>query len=139
MEVNGERRYLGYDPGDYTYDFGGTSSACPLVAGVCALILTANPDLTTRDVKEVIRTTARRIGGDSEYGQDGHSRKFGYGCIDANAAVARAIELREEVTSCISLAEIRALMPAWTRNLRTSSARPSPMLRPPVGISRIWY
>jgi len=94
IERNGERRYLGYAPGDYTYDFGGTSSACPLVAGICALILSANPDLTAGEVKEVIRSTARRIGADDEYDDNGHSTSFGFGCIDAGAAVARAIELR---------------------------------------------
>ncbi len=35
--IDGVQSPLGYDPGDYTYEFGGTSSACPLVAGVCAL------------------------------------------------------------------------------------------------------
>lgn len=91
--VNGTVRHRGYAPGDYTFDFGGTSSACPLVAGVCALILTANPNLSAREVKEIVRDTARRIGGDDEYDQQGHSREFGYGCINAKEAVERAIAL----------------------------------------------
>ena len=43
----------GYSGGDVTHDFGGTSSATPLVSGVIALILESNPDLTWRDVQNL--------------------------------------------------------------------------------------
>ncbi|MBR1070771.1 subtilisin family serine protease [Bradyrhizobium japonicum] len=82
---------LGYDLGDYTADFGGTSSACPLVAGICALLLSVNPDLRAVDVRNVLRDTARKIGEPTDY-QNGHSRQFGYGCVDANAAVRAALQ-----------------------------------------------
>ncbi|MDB5583155.1 MAG: hypothetical protein JWR80_8331 [Bradyrhizobium sp.] len=81
---------LGYDPSDYTADFGGTSSACPLVAGVCALILSANPDLRATDVRKILKDTARKIGAPADY-KLGHSQNFGYGCVDANAAVKAAL------------------------------------------------
>ncbi|MDP6345528.1 MAG: S8 family serine peptidase [Alphaproteobacteria bacterium] len=90
---NGTHYHRGYAAGDYTYDFGGTSSACPLVAGICALILTANPDLTSAEVKDILRDTARRIGNGAGYDRDGHSEFFGHGCVDADSAVARALEL----------------------------------------------
>lgn len=77
----------GYSVGAYTDDFGGTSSACPLVAGVCALILSLAPDMRADDVKRILRDTARKIGAAAEYDADGHSVKFGYGCVDAEAAV----------------------------------------------------
>jgi subtilisin family serine protease len=86
----GIERSRGYAPGDYNFNFTGTSSACPLVAGVCALVLSANPELTSEDVREIVRRTARKIGGDSEY-REGHSTKFGYGCVDAESAVNEAI------------------------------------------------
>ncbi|HEV7905826.1 MAG TPA: S8 family serine peptidase, partial [Pyrinomonadaceae bacterium] len=79
----------GYSPGAYTDDFGGTSSATPLVAGICALILSVKPTLRALEVKELIERTARRIGPDSSY-VEGRSREFGYGCIDAATAVAAA-------------------------------------------------
>ncbi|WP_373413913.1 S8 family serine peptidase [Ensifer aridi] len=77
---------LGYATGDYTYDFGGTSSACPLVAGIAAIVLSVNPNLTSSEVKTVLQDTARKIGKKSDY-SNGHSKLFGFGCVDAAAAV----------------------------------------------------
>ncbi len=70
--------------------FGGTSSACPLVAGICALILSVNPELTAREVKDIIVKTADKIGAPSEY-VNGHSKKYGHGRINADKAVAEAM------------------------------------------------
>ena len=87
---NGISVFSGYEDGDYTYIFGGTSSACPLVAGVCALVLTVAPTLTASEVKILIQDTARKIGKPDDY-IDGHCPKFGYGCIDAESAVKAAM------------------------------------------------
>ena len=46
---------------DYTSNFNGTSSAAPTVAGVVALMLEANPNLTWRDVKHILATTADKF------------------------------------------------------------------------------
>ncbi|KQN79781.1 hypothetical protein ASE90_15700 [Sphingomonas sp. Leaf67] len=49
------------DPGgklDYTDDFGGTSAAAPMVTGVVALMLDANPDLGWRDVSNILAASA---------------------------------------------------------------------------------
>jgi hypothetical protein len=56
----------------------GTSFACPLVAGVAALILEINPSWTNQDVKTAMKATARR----SE-SPDNH---FGWGILDAQEA-----------------------------------------------------
>lgn len=45
----------------------GTSAATPTVSGVVALMLSANPALTWRDVREILRATAKKI--DPNYGQ----------------------------------------------------------------------
>src|SRR5439155_3854704 len=82
IDAAGVERSCGYAAGDYNQHFNGTSSSCPLVAGVCALVLSANPELSSAEVREIIKRTARMIGPDSEY-QDGHSTKFGFGCVDA--------------------------------------------------------
>lgn len=85
----------GQDRGPLYKHFGGTSSSTPLVAGVCALILTANPDLTAREVKEILQSTADKIGAPSEY-NGGHSPKYGYGRVNADRAVAEALRRREK-------------------------------------------
>ena len=85
----------GYSPGAYTDDFGGTSSATPLVAGICALLLSIRPTLTAAEVQDLIERTARRIGPESSY-VNGHSREFGHGCVDADAAVA-ALLAQDEI------------------------------------------
>ncbi len=41
--------------------FNGTSSASPVVAGAVALLLSTNPNLTYRDVKHILATTADKI------------------------------------------------------------------------------
>jgi len=43
---------------DYWGGFGGTSAACAFVAGVAALILSANPDLRASEVQEILESTA---------------------------------------------------------------------------------
>jgi subtilisin family serine protease len=84
----------GYSTGDFTNAFGGTSSACPLAAGVGALVLSVAPDLTWKEVKSVLEQTADKIdpsGGD--YDATGRSDLYGYGRVNA----LRAVELAREV------------------------------------------
>ena len=61
----------------------GTSMAVPMVTGVCALILSANPTLSNDDVKGILLDTATDLGYN-----DG---KFGEGLINAQLAVATTI------------------------------------------------
>lgn len=49
-------------PGDYYTNFNGTSAACPHVAGIAALILSVNPELTSKQVTDIIEQTAQKIG-----------------------------------------------------------------------------
>lgn len=91
---------LGYETGNYVRSFGGTSSACPVVAGVAALVLSANPDLTAPDVKRLLQETADKIvdrDADPQLGMrlgtydtNGHSQWFGYGKVNAFKAVQAA-------------------------------------------------
>jgi subtilisin family serine protease len=86
----------GYSSGDYTSTFGGTSSATPLVAGIVALMLQANPELTWRDVKKIIAETAMKNDPtDPDWTTNGAgyhiNHKYGFGRVDALAAVTAAI------------------------------------------------
>ena len=83
----------------YRYDFGGTSSAAPVVSGVAALMRSANPSLTWRDVKLILAASARQNDpanpgweeGALEYGSEterySYNPEYGFGVVDAKAAV----------------------------------------------------
>jgi len=91
---------LGYESGNFVSSFGGTSSACPVVAGVAALVLSVNPDLTAQDVKRLLQETADKIvdrDADPQLGMrlgtydtNGFSQWFGYGKVNAFKAVQAA-------------------------------------------------
>ncbi|WP_296223989.1 S8 family serine peptidase [Ralstonia sp. UBA689] len=62
----------------------GTSAATPTLSGVVALMLAANPNLTWRDVREILRATARKI--DPDYGsRDGRNAKIDLTSMAATA------------------------------------------------------
>jgi proprotein convertase subtilisin/kexin type 2 len=82
---------------NYTNFFNGTSSSTPNVAGVAALMLEANPNLTWRDVRWILAKTAKKTDPtDTEWAQNNASpklninHKYGFGAVDANAAVSLA-------------------------------------------------
>jgi len=86
----------GYSSTDYTSSFGGTSAAAPLVSGVVALMLQANPTLGWRDVKEILIRSARPVDtGDSGWVSNKAGLKFnpwyGAGLVDATEAVNLAL------------------------------------------------
>ncbi len=69
----------------------GTSYATPLVAGVVALMLEANSNLTPTVAREILRATAERRGEPSAPELDPFwSREYGWGVVDAWAAVRMA-------------------------------------------------
>src|SRR5690606_5095089 len=96
---------------NYTAKMNGTSASAPMASGVAALVLEANPRLTYRDVRYIFATTARRNHPDLPAGRhtDGrvlmpgwtvnaaghaYSNWYGYGLVDAAAAVIKAADFK---------------------------------------------
>lgn len=75
----------GYDTGDFTKTFNGTSSATPAVAGTAALMLSANPALSVASVRNLLQTTAKKI-----QKQKAWTPELGWGRLDAAKAVQAA-------------------------------------------------
>lgn len=89
----------GYGPGDYIEHFNGTSSACPFVAGVAALVVSANPNLTGKEVRDIIESTTRKVRTDLyqyntvvDRANGSWNFEMGYGLVDAKSAVIKAIK-----------------------------------------------
>jgi subtilisin-like proprotein convertase family protein/subtilisin family serine protease len=94
---------LGYSTSDYVF-VAGTSFSTSVTSGVVALMLEANPHLGYRDVQEILAYSAVRLGnGTAEWTFNDASnwnggglhfntglQRFGYGLIDATAAVRLA-------------------------------------------------
>ena len=76
---------LGYNSSNYMEHFFGTSAACPQVAGVAALILSARPDLKASEVKEILQSTAKDLG------SKGYDTTYGYGLVDAYRAIEKVV------------------------------------------------
>ena len=80
----------------YTGRGSGTSYATPSVTGIIALMMEANPDLSPMQIKEVLKQTAERRGPASAPTVDPYwNRDFGYGMVDARAAVELSMHLLE--------------------------------------------
>ncbi|MGO4129763.1 S8 family serine peptidase, partial [Inquilinus sp. YAF38] len=90
----------GYEAGNYTTSFNGTSAAAPMISGVVALMLDANPNLGWRDVQEILAYSARSAAttsGDQTNGAGNWNgggltvnHDIGFGLVDAHAAVRLA-------------------------------------------------
>ena len=94
----GCNNFLGGDASGNTYTGrgSGTSYATPSVTGVIALVIEANGNLTPLQVKEVLKQTAERRGEPSAPEVDPYwNRDFGWGMVDARAAVALALHLAQ--------------------------------------------
>jgi len=62
-DLRSSRKHLFYGPDAYDPDFNGTSSAIPIVAGIADRVLSATSALTEAEVREILMTTADKVGG----------------------------------------------------------------------------
>ena len=74
----------GYNSTNYTSTFGGTSSACPVVAGVATLVLGYNSNLTSTEVKNILYSTA------IDMGSAGFDNEYANGRVNALGALQAA-------------------------------------------------
>jgi len=89
----------------YTGRFGGTSATAPQVARVIALMLSVNPCLTPKQIREILRVSTDKVGGynynwptnDNDVEWDiemqGFSRELGYGRLNAHTSVKNAQDM----------------------------------------------
>ena len=78
----------GYSDDNYTSTFTGTSSATPLAAGIAALMLSRDPNLTALETRILMRRSCDMIGPDS-YDYTGWNMYYGYGRVNAyNSVIA---------------------------------------------------
>ncbi len=69
-------------PGNNYTAYEGTSSASPHVAGIAALVWSTNPELSNKEVRQILRETAINLGKHEQYG---------YGLVQGLDAVMRAL------------------------------------------------
>ena len=99
VSSGGCNNFLGGDASSngYTGRGSGTSYATPAVSGVMAMMIEANSNLSTAEIKEILKLTAERKGGPSAPDVDPFwNRDFGWGMVDAYAAVTMAFDLKSQ-------------------------------------------
>jgi hypothetical protein len=69
----------------YTGEFGGTSAAAPVIAGIVGLVRSVGPSLSAAQTITVLASTADRVGGDAYL--DGRNDDYGYGRGNLGAAL----------------------------------------------------
>jgi subtilisin family serine protease len=84
--------------------FGGTSAATPLTAGIAGLMLSVSPHLSPAEVREILRASADKIDQpNANYDANGWSSEYGFGRVDAAAAVTRAHHAGITLPAALSL------------------------------------
>lgn len=75
----------------------GTSFSSPMVCATAALMLSVNPGLSNNDIRNILKTTAEKVGS-NPYDQNGWNKYLGYGRINTFLAVCEAISLLDPLT-----------------------------------------
>lgn len=88
--------------GEGYYRVSGTSQAAPVVAGIAALLLARNPELSPEQVRQMIRRGARDVG------DPGFDLQSGYGLADARAALEQPVPLVAHLTGPVAILEGRS-------------------------------
>lgn len=73
------------DPMGY-YSFKGTSASAPIVSGALALVLEKYPNISRKNLQNLLKTTSDKIG-DEEYNIYGRNDKYGYGKLNLSKLI----------------------------------------------------
>ena len=114
--------------GNYTNNFGGTSSACPGAAGVAALVISRNPSLRGDEVRDILRNCCDPIdAAGGNYDATGHSPFYGYGRLNARKAVELARPPQPTVVAIRTAQQDVPIQDLKTSRLRLAVADTQPM------------
>lgn len=89
----------GYTSGDYNFEFGGTSAACPNAAGVMGLVMSVYPGLSVAEAHAILEGSCDKVGGytyQTGFPNGTWSSEMGYGRVNAYAAVQAAALVSSE-------------------------------------------
>jgi subtilisin family serine protease len=78
---------------DYTEYVGGTSASCPIAAGVAALVLSVEPNLTDDEVRYFLERSAKDLGA------PGRDDYYGWGRLDARASLDMVLAKRADLNN----------------------------------------
>lgn len=98
LEPNAKQSHFavnGNENAEFTNTMNGTSAATPMMAGVGALMLAANPNLSYRDIRYILATTVKKNDtNDADWTKNGAgywiNHNYGFGAVDAYSAVNKA-------------------------------------------------
>jgi subtilisin family serine protease len=114
--------------GHYTNSFGGTSSACPGAAGVAALVIARNPELRWDQVRKILKQSCDKIDASGgRYDAIGHSHLYGYGRLNANAAVELAAPAGARLTAVHKAIQSVPILDRKTARLKVAVADERPI------------
>lgn len=141
-------------PRSYTSSFGGTSYATPVCAGIGALMISANPELQWEEVRDLLRATAIKIdpnntdavgrwrdvnnliSTDPGYAKPNFSEFYGFGRVDAAAAVQAAGWRITLATPALNFNDVPQAKRRCARSASTCRAAGRSISRLPPGLVR---
>lgn len=132
-------RVQGNENYDYTNLMNGTSAAAPIVSGVVALMLEANPSLTWRDVRYILAKSAfRNDANDSSWVKNGaghwYSTTYGFGRVDA----AQAVTMSKNFVSLGGFHKMKSIKSSsYTTSTTSSSAKATIKINEDINIEHV--
>ena len=105
---------------DYCF-FGGTSGACPVAAGVAALILSMEPELTNEEVRHFLCRSAKDLG---DPGRDDYC---GWGRVDARSALDMVLAKRCDLNNNwkVDFEDLLILIELWETTKSSADIAPA--------------